>query len=253
MLIGILGINSISYAGCYAGPPSWAYEVNDNVPEFVDVDGNPIPNLYIERNQMIIADTYDVRWAQPAIAYCAEQGYLDGMLSRKHFFSPRQAVDKLELAIFLGRIESIDYRQYSEEAFSDIRFEDFDLLVEYDYTDWAFNLSPYYVNWAAQAGILLGTGQGTLDNNEITREHIAVMIDRYIEKFTPLYKGLESDESLSFQDRDQISSWAKESISRLSVINLLNGDNNGNFNPKSLINRAEICQIIYNISESLKK
>ena len=42
VLIVALGMSAITYAG----------------PGFVDADGNPIPNIYIEHNNMIIVDTY---------------------------------------------------------------------------------------------------------------------------------------------------------------------------------------------------
>jgi len=238
------------FAAPYHEEPEWVKEEHHNVPVFVDSKGNPHQNLYINHNHTIIVDTYYMKWAQPAIVFCAEKGYLDGMLSSKYFLSPQSWIDKCDLAILLGRMEAIDYKKYTQEVFSDIKFSDFDLSEDYENTDWYYNLSPYYINWAGKEGILQGTGQGLLGNNEITREHIAVMIDRYVEKYTSLYEGVNfSHTAVSFKDEDKIAGWAKESIRRLAAIRLINGDHLGFYNPKDNTNRAQICQIIYNIAQ----
>ncbi|WP_312647263.1 S-layer homology domain-containing protein [Aminipila sp.] len=84
----------------------------------------------------------------------------------------------------------------------------------------------------------------------MTREQAATIIDRYIAKNTSLYNSVKLDNSLSFKDENEISSWAKESVERLSKIKLFNGDEKGFFNPQENISRAEICQIIFNLAKS---
>lgn len=256
VLIVVLGMSLISFADSsdlsessdFPGVPSWDYDHNDNVPGFVDKDGNLIPNIYIGNN-MILVDVYG-KWAQEAITYCAEQGYLDGMLSRKYFFNPESGVWKSDLVLFLGRKEGIEYSRYAEDCFSDIKLEDYDLSGSYDYSDWYSNFSPYYVNWAGAEGILKGSGQGILNNIEgLTREQAATIIDRYIVKKTTLYERVKFDEALNYKDQDQIADWAREGVERLSKIKLFNGDQNGRFNPKKGFTRAEVCQIIFNLAK----
>lgn len=250
-----MSITSFADSGDSAAPadntyiPSWDYDHNDNIPERVDKDGNPIPNISIG-DKMILVDVYG-EWAQEAIVYCAEQGYLDGMLTRKYFFSPKQGIDKSDLAILLGRKEKIDYSKYTECYFNDIRFEDYDLSGPYDYSDWYRNYSPYYVNWAGEEGILKGSGNGTLNNAEdFNREQAATILDRYIAAKTTLYDGLRLDQDLQYKDQGQISSWAKDSVRRLSAIKLFKGDSNSLFNPREGFTRAEACQIIFNIEQA---
>ncbi|MHC1723280.1 MAG: S-layer homology domain-containing protein [Aminipila sp.] len=245
LLIGALGMSSTCYAD-FEGVPSWAYEANDNVPGFVDKEGKPIPNIYIKEG-MILVDVYGT-WAQDAIVYCAKQGYLDGMLSRKYWFSPSSYLYKSELAILLGRKSSINYMQYKEDFFKDIKVSDVDWNNEY--LSLMDKVAPYYVNWAGSEGILKGSSQGVLNNDSLTREQAATMIDRFVAKNTNLYDGLKIDGELSFKDKEQISSWAKESVERLSKIKLFNGDEKGFFNPQGNISRAEICQIMFNLAKN---
>lgn len=244
LLIGVLGMSSTCYAD-FEGVPSWAYEANDNVPGFVDKDGKPIPNIYIKEG-MILVDVYG-SWAQDAIVYCAKQGYLDGMLSRKYWFNPNSYLNKSELAILLGRKKGIDFSQYKVDFFSDLKVSDF---AEYDEAVvGAFKLTPYYVNWAGSEGIIMGSSKGVFNDDSITREEAATIIDRYIAKNTSLYDNIKLDNSLSFKDENEISSWAKESVERLSKIKLFNGDEKGFFNPQQNISREEICQIIFNLAK----
>ena len=255
-LIVVLGMNltsctnssDASESSDFFMAPSWDYDHNDNVPGRVDDDGNIIPNIYI-RDDMILVDVYG-QWAQEAITYCAERGYLDGMLIRKFWFSPPLGVCKSDLAVFLGRKEGIEYSRYTEEYFSDVRLEDYDLSGTYDYSDWYSNFSPYYVNWAGSEGLLLGNGQGGLDNIEgLTREQAAIITDRYIMKKTSLYDGVQFDGALDYKDQGQIADWAREAVERLSKIKLFNGDPNNCFNPQNYITRAELCQLIYNLEQ----
>lgn len=246
LLIGALGMTSICYADS-EGVPSWDYEHNDNVPCRVDENGNQIPNIYINDN-MILVDVYG-RWSQKAITYCAKQGYLDGMLIQKFDYNPCLGINKAELSMLLGRKAKIDYSQYKKDFFTDVKLQDCDLSGTYDYTDWYINFTPYYVNWAGLDGILKGNGQGALNNSELDREQAATIIDRFVEKHTNLYDSLEFDGDLSFKDKDQISSWAKEGVGRLSEIKVFNGDSKGFFYPHQYLSREEICQIIYNIAK----
>lgn len=257
LLIGILCTASISLADTVdlmaspnsADVPPWDYEHNDNIPQYVDKDGNLIPNITIS-DKITLVDVYG-NWAQEAIVYCAKQGYLDGMFNRKYFFYPSDGVSKIDLAILLGRKEKIEYSKYTKDYFSDIQSKDYDLSGSYDYSDWYRNYTPYYVNWAGEEGILKGSGNGLLNAAEgFNREQAAAIIDRYIASKTTLYDGIEFNQGLLYKDQDQISSWAKDGVRRLSAIKLFQGDTNGYFNPKGGFTRGEVCQIIFNIEQA---
>lgn len=241
ILICLISISSFDFKNLsYA--MSWDYEENGNIPAFVDGEGGYIPNVHINDN-MILVDVYRT-WAQEAITYCAMQGYLNDMLSRKYFYNPDSWSDKSELAVMLGRTQEIDYTKYTKDIFTDISIND-------DYYDVPMlKITPYYVNWAGTVGILKGNNSGALDYiDPLTREQAAVIIDRYIEIYTNLYDSKGSGYDISFKDWDQTSDWAKDSVKRLSGVSLMNGDENGFFNPKKEINRSEICQIIFNLAQ----
>ena len=142
-------------------------------------------------------------------------------------------------------------KQKLRNYFSDIQSKNYDLSGNYDYSDWYRNLTPYYVNWAGQEGILKGSGNGALNNAEsFNREQAATILDRYIASKTTLYDGVKFDQDLMYKDQDQISNWAKDSVRRLSTIKLFKGDSKGYFNPRGGFTRAEVCQIIFNIEQA---
>ncbi|UKI38647.1 MAG: S-layer homology domain-containing protein [Clostridiales bacterium] len=60
------------------------------------------------------------------------------------------------------------------------------------------------------------------------------------------------DAQNSFADADDIAPYAKEAVSYLNSIKIVNGDENGRFNPNGTATRAESAQMIYNIIEFMK-
>lgn len=62
----------------------------------------------------------------------------------------------------------------------------------------------------------------------ITREEAAFMLSNLVD----IMGYINNEFSIVFEDRDQISDWAKVSTQRVSVLGLMIGDNNKNFNPK---------------------
>ena len=53
--------------------------------------------------------------------------------------------------------------------------------------------------------------------------------------------GRKFNQGTDFKDTDKISSWAVESVDALARAGILNGRDNGNFDPKGTATRAEIA------------
>ncbi len=69
-----------------------------------------------------------------------------------------------------------------------------------------------YVTWAAQNGIVMGSGDKFSPDSKITREDMAVIIDRYVEKLAS--RQLEKvNEPKDFTDSSEISDYAAEAVS----------------------------------------
>lgn len=56
--------------------------------------------------------------------------------------------------------------------------------------------------------------------------------------------------ALAFKDNALIADWAKESVACCVNKKIIQGDNEGNFNPKKNATRAEFASIITNVMEN---
>ena len=54
-----------------------------------------------------------------------------------------------------------------------------------------------------------------------------------------------------FKDSDKISLWAMESINAMQQYGLMKGDENGNFNPKAVLNQGEAAVMIMRLREAI--
>ena len=98
-----------------------------------------------------------------------------------------------------------------------------------------------YVAAAYQKQIVFGTDENSFGiGTNITREQMAAMCARVM--------TVSSDRTVeNFADDADISDYAKESVMLMKKMGIINGDENGNFNPKAYATRAEAAQIIYGI------
>ena len=71
---------------------------------------------------------------------------------------------------------------------------------------------------------------------------MAVMMANYIK-----YKGFEYElNDIDFTDAGSISSWAIESVKILNDLGIMQGNDDGTYNPKKVATRAEIATIFFN-------
>ena len=101
-----------------------------------------------------------------------------------------------------------------------------------------------YVNLAAELGIILGDESGNFrPNATITRQDMAVMVKRAVSK-----AGVAiSDGEKAFADNNLISEYAKEAVSALASTGILNGMDNGNFEPQGELLRAQAVKALFEI------
>ncbi|MGE4214561.1 MAG: S-layer homology domain-containing protein, partial [Anaerotignaceae bacterium] len=76
-------------------------------------------------------------------------------------------------------------------------------------------------------------------NNNATREDVAVIFGRALSS----EYDIKDNPVLTFADKSQISSSSVPYVNLLSELNILVGDDDKNFNPKNLINRAEMAVV----------
>lgn len=145
-------------------------------------------------------------------------GYEDGT------FLPKQDVTRAEFLRMLISGLCDDYGpavDYGKPTFSDVKEN-----------DWFYN----YIAYAQKNKIASGYEDGTfLPNAKITREEAAVLVASVM--------GVSSEDAPNYTDvaADRWSVWA---ISALSERNILSGYEDGSFQPKQNITRAEAARVI---------
>lgn len=102
------------------------------------------------------------------------------------------------------------------------------------------------VQWAAQTGIVSGTGEGKFGPEApMTREALVTMLYRYAKQ-----AGLSADRrgTLNFTDADSISPWAEEAVSWACESGILQGSDN-QLRPASSATRAEVASILMRFTD----
>lgn len=171
------------------------------------------------------ADLDGFDWAKDAILSLKEQGIINGRSETE--FDPSATVTRAEFSHMLAKAMKLD----PENAKSD--------FADVSEDDWFYKS----VSALSEKGIVNGTGNGLFgSDNPILRQDSAVMLAGFV--------NLQNSENTDFADADEISDYAKESVKKLKSAKIFSGDENGNFNPKSSITRAEAAVVIYNILNS---
>ncbi|MBR5783447.1 MAG: S-layer homology domain-containing protein [Clostridia bacterium] len=102
-----------------------------------------------------------------------------------------------------------------------------------------------YISAAYTMGITTGTsnvgGVMTFSPQEnANRQQIAVFICNLLGISTDAY----SAGKLNYKDKNKISSWAKGAVAATNALGIMQGDENGNFNPKANITRQEFMIVM---------
>ena len=171
-------------------------------------------------------DIADVPWAAEAITQLSYRGVLNG--KEYKLFMPNDNITREEFAkvITVGfKLNLVD----AECPFKDV-----------SENDWAYK----YIRSAYIAKIVNGISDTEFGYGQnITREDLCVMIERTL-KAGDLTVSESKDTNITFDDDEQMSDYAWESVYYLAGAGIVSGDGK-NFNPKAYATRAEAAKIIY--------
>ena len=174
-------------------------------------------------------------WGRSQILALAEAGLVNGM--EAHRFEPDRKVTRAMFVTILGRMHGLHEDFTAPIAFSDVQEG-----------DW---FAPY-VTWAALSGIVNGYDDGTFaPNREITREQMALILVRYCEAYD--CRLPEEEDAPAFTDEESISPWALEAVLRSRRCGLINGRDDGSFDPAGTATRAEMCAVMARLMEKTKE
>lgn len=181
------------------------------------------------RNQTKTYADIQNHWAKEAIHYSLESRLFDDIVKGNRF-EPNKAMTRAEFIAILGRFEKVN------EFTANISFQDIDMNAYYG----------KYVNWAKNAGLVYGMDAVNFaPNKTISREEMATILYRYKRMKKINFEG----EGKQYKDGNKIPKWAKEAVQELSKSKILNGMDDGTFQGKKQLSRAEIAQIVYNINK----
>lgn len=174
-------------------------------------------------------DMAGFEWAHIAVSTLSDKGIVNGKGDNN--FYPSDYVTREEFVKLIIGAAGIDTKSLGN-VFDDVNSD-----------EWYAG----FVNAAYKNNICKGIGDNLFGVGEnITREDAAVMIYNMLSK-----QGLSFDEDRSFNDSNKISDYAARAVAKLGGKNIVNGDENNNFNPDDMLSRAEAAQLIFNCLEYL--
>ena len=162
-------------------------------------------------------------WAQADIEEMAERGIVSGVTETT--FEPDRDITRAEFATLMAK--ALNLPLDASAAFEDVRGD-----------EWYVS----YVNAAAEAGLIIGYDGYFRPDEVITREEMAVIV---VKAGTLLGKALEERGGNDrFVDKDDIASWANESVDIAASNGLISGMTPDRFAPHENTTRAQAVSVI---------
>ncbi len=221
-----------AFAGWYDGygnllrvEPQYTYTTNSSQTVYALFEGD------------VFCDLKADDWYLDAALESAELGLVNGVTAVT--FEGETDFDRAMAVTLLQRIndringEDTDGRL--DNVFTDVR-ED----------DWFFDA----VNWAYSNGVVTGDTETTFSPlKPVTRQDFITMAVRYLENEGYV---LETQE-LTYDDAEDIADYALPMLKKAQGIGLINGYEDGTFQPERTLNRAEGVTIILRLVEFMEK
>lgn len=162
-------------------------------------------------------------WAQAVIEAWSNKGVIQGYEGK---FNPDNNITRGDMAVILDRL--MGYSEKSENTFLDLDKHAY-------YADAVLKLN--------RAGIMLGADGKVRPQDSITREEAFAMLNR-------IYQFKGTAKTTGFLDETEVSDWALADVLALCENKIVNGSD-GKINPKLYITRAEVLQLLENITTFL--
>lgn len=208
--------------GGYSGKPT---NTNTNIGDKTFSD-DYVPKGYDEET-LVFNDMEGYDWAIESVQGLFAKGIVSGRESGK--FVPNDTVLREEFVKMI--VKSFELSVVGDKPpFKDV-----------DENDW-YN---QFVVCAYNSGIVSGYSDTEFGiGDAVSREDIAVMILRAIDVCDYTLKNTAAGD-ITFNDEGDISDYAKDAVKKLAQAGIINGDENGNFNPKQSATRAETAKILW--------
>ncbi len=175
-------------------------------------------------------DVDEKHWAFVNIQFLAKLDVLKG--DDKGNFNPEKEITREEFVKVL--VEAFDLAGSADVSFGDVK---------------SGAWYEQYVKTAVANGIINGKADGTFGVGEaVSREDMCVMIARVLKM------GEDAEGSLGYSDEASIAPYAKNAVSYLSMLSMINGMPDNTFRPKDACTRSQAARVIadilnYNVME----
>jgi hypothetical protein len=172
-------------------------------------------------------------WAKSEVELLASKLIVNGKSDSA--FAPDDQVTRAEFAAMLVRSLGLaaSESQQKASAFHDISAQ-----------DWFADVTSA----AAEYGLIEGDDTGNFHPNQsITREEIAVMIERALKLTDAKSVIAQTNVLLSFADSAWISDWAKDAMQDIVTRGLMQGQTDSSLAPQALATRAEASVLLHRL------
>ena len=164
-------------------------------------------------------------WEKEYVYYLAEKGVVKGRTETQ--FAPLENVTRAEFAKMLAAAAGVSEESGKVPSFTDVAV-----------SSW---YAPY-VAWAEEAGIVNGSNGRFRPSDKITKQEMAVMIQRYAQAVNAEIPKMEA--GITFLDDASITGYAKQAVYQLQKAGVVSGDINGKFYPQSSATRAQAAKML---------
>lgn len=194
--------------------------------------GAPIADPVSPISKDIFDDIADVPWAKDAIISLAQMNVINGKGDMK--FCPNDAITREEAVKIIAAAFLGGGADGASTAFADV-----------DPNAW---YAPYVAK-ASERGAVNGISADTFGvGMNITRQDMAVICAKVYSLSVPSQTTeITETTEIPFGDDADIADYARDGVYLLKKLGIVNGDNNGMFNPRSPITRAEAAKLIYGL------
>lgn len=178
-------------------------------------------------------------WARDYIQKLTAKHVITGVDEQR--FAPNSKVTRADFAVLAVRVLGLAAGNSSNIPSSSSTFSD----VSQD---------AYYASFiakAAELGLVQGQNGKFRPADTITREEAASILIKLSELVAKKPTGSISSPQ-AFADYNQVSPWAKDAVTKAQSLGLIQGKNNGKFDPKGSVTRAEIAKMLYSFLDMAK-
>jgi len=173
-------------------------------------------------------------WFYGDVKYVHQNGLFAG--TSANTFSPNMPMTRGMVVTVLGRLAGINIADYSGASFDDV--------------DTAQYYAPY-VKWAAELGIVSGVGDNKFaPDANISRQDLAVILNNYAEKMNLTAKQIL--QNVVFVDSGDIAGYAVDAVGAMVRAGVINGREDGRFDPTANATRAEVAAMLHRFCEAVK-